>query len=220
MFRQKPLLNRLLSISSKNNRAETADFINQIVRNAHSFSMDDIVKACLAGIENPVKKLFRLAKQFPQLEPALPTINDKDSKGNTLLFTLLLHCCDRMKKYVTEVNAITNDSECRMIPFMFANQLYQLQKICRIIQYLINKNAHETATAKQLFTILKRLSESEHPHGKKYFIPLKNIYTQINECRNKNKYPAIDCCTFFSMPIKIRNVTSLTEHKVFSSRHL
>lgn len=204
MFRQKSLLVELLYYSFKKSDRETAEFINELVKKSQHFSIDDLSNACLSGLENPVKKLFDLAKKFPQLNSALPDINKKNSKGNTLLFTVLLKFCYLMKQYVDQVSDITDDPECKRIPSQFANHLRQLQKLSEIIQYLLNKNAHETATSKQLFKIANRLSETKHTEGKKHFIPLKNMVEQINACRNHQKYYATESCTFFCIPVKMQ----------------
>lgn len=140
-------------------------------------SADDLLHACLSG---PGKL-------------RIPDINIKDTQGNTLLLNILITFHKNMLNYVKKVNLITNDPDCKVIPVMYANQLYKLQKLCRIIKYLLNNNADETIennaglSARRILTQIKNLSESAHPNGKKHFMPIKNMFLEINYSRKKGK---------------------------------
>jgi len=98
-----------------------------------------------------------------------------------------------MRHYVDNVSLITDDPDCTSIPFMFANQLSKLQKLSRMIKYLFCINADETIendnglSPKKIMEQIKQLSETVHPNGKKHFVPIKNLFLEIDYSRKKER---------------------------------
>lgn len=204
---------QLLRAVSKKDKKELSQLIEIIVTTKNRFSIDELAACCLHGAENPVKKLFLLSKQIPQLKSALPDLNEKDSQGNTLLLILLTRLHQLMQNYANYINSMTEDPECTsVIPFLFANQLKKMQKLCRSIQYLLLHHADETIKNKAgisstyLFNKINTLSKSHTTQKKKHFVPLINMFADIDAERHDTTFCGL-LNTFFCRPVWVTEKT-------------